>query len=178
MEQVGNYRVLSNKRENAFVEFVLDAESIRTTLSSHTPDVGESILVTCFGSGHCPGSMMIWIEGEHGNVLFTGDFRLYRGQAKRITHLHRRGNHDNEQEFLFKPIENLYIDMTFFRPDILHIPTREISCDALILWIKHLIADQSNIANIYFKTRFFFSRIIKIINLIFICIEFQCSCWL
>jgi len=136
-----------------------DGASIRTTLASHTPDVGEPILVTCFGSGHCPGSMMIWIEGEHGNVLFTGDFRLYRGQAKRITHLQRRGGeHDDEKEFLFKPIENLYIDMTFFRPDILHIPTREVSCEALILWIKGLVADQSNTANIYFKTRFLFRK--------------------
>jgi DNA cross-link repair 1C protein len=117
--------------------------------------VGETILVTCFGSGHCPGSVMVWIEGEHGNVLFTGDFRLYRGQAKRITHLHRRrtDDDDKDQTYTFKPIDNLYLDMTFFRPDILHIPTREVSCEALILWIKGLVADKSNTANIYFKTR-------------------------
>lgn len=99
---------------------------------------------------------MIWIEGEHGNVLFTGDFRLYRGQSRRITHLqhrHQTTSKQNDNEFIFKPITNLYIDMTFFRPDILHIPTREVSCDALILWIKGLIADKSNTANIYFKTR-------------------------
>ena len=99
---------------------------------------------------------MVWIEGEHGNVLFTGDFRLYRGQSKRITHLHRRRTTDDGRDdaFTFKPIDNLYIDMTFFRPDILHIPTREVSCDALILWIKGLMADKSNTANIYFKTRY------------------------
>ncbi|CAF1133449.1 unnamed protein product [Adineta ricciae] len=128
-------------------------DSLKNTLSSRAPDVGESILVTCFGSGHCPGSMMVWIEGEHGNVLFTGDFRLYRGQAKRITHLHRRRTEDDKDKtHVFKPIDNLYIDMTFFRPDILHIPTREVSCEALILWIKGLVADKSNTANIYFKT--------------------------
>ena len=97
---------------------------------------------------------MVWIEGAHGNVLFTGDFRLYRGQAKRITHLHRRGENTDEQNYLFKPMDNLYIDMTFFRPDILHIPTREVSCEALILWIRNVIADKSNTANIYFKTRY------------------------
>jgi len=99
---------------------------------------------------------MVWIEGEHGNVLFTGDFRLYRGQAKRITHLHRRRTNDDAKDdnYIFKPIENLYIDMTFFRPDILHIPTREVSCEALILWIKGLFADTSNTANVYFKTRY------------------------
>jgi DNA cross-link repair 1C protein len=129
-------------------------DSLKSTLACHTPDVGETILVTCFGSGHCPGSMMIWIEGEHGNVLFTGDFRLYRGQTKRITHLHRRHRDSHDDTYQYKPIDNLYIDMTFFRPDILHIPTREVSCQALILWIKKLLANQSNSANIYFKTRY------------------------
>ncbi|CAF2401628.1 unnamed protein product [Rotaria sp. Silwood2] len=140
--------VQAKKKEGA------NNDSLKNTLSSHTPHVGETILVTCFGSGHCPGSVMVWIEGEHGNVLFTGDFRLYRGQAKRITHLHRRRTDDDDKDetYIFKPIDNLYIDMTFFRPDILHIPTREVSCEALILWIKGLMDDKSNTANIYFKT--------------------------
>ena len=149
----------SCKSQNNNSIFILDHESIKNTLSSRTPNVSETILVTCFGSGHCPGSVMVWIEGEHGNVLFTGDFRLYRGQAKRLRHLHRRRANDDDDEdkndtYIFKPIDNLYIDMTFFRPDILHIPTREVSCEALILWIKGLIADKSNTANIYFKMRY------------------------
>lgn len=133
----------------------LDNESLKKTLSSHTPHVSETIVVTCFGSGHCPGSIMVWIEGEHGNVLFTGDFRLYRGQAKRLTHLHRRRtttNEEDDENFRFKPINNLYIDMTFFRPEILHIPTREVSCDALILWIKSLLVKEINI-HFHFKQR-------------------------
>ncbi|CAM4779382.1 unnamed protein product [Rotaria magnacalcarata] len=146
--------IQSNDPVQAKLKEGANQDSIKNTLSSHTPDVGEKILVTCFGSGHCPGSMMVWIEGGHGNVLFTGDFRLYRGQTKRIKHLHRRRTNDvdTDETYVFKPIENLYIDMTFFRPDILHIPTREVSCEALILWIKGLVADKSNTANIYFKT--------------------------
>ncbi|CAF4598084.1 unnamed protein product [Rotaria sp. Silwood1] len=135
--------VQAKKKEGA------DIESLKNTLSSHTPHVGETIVVTCFGSGHCPGSVMVWIEGEHGNVLFTGDFRLYHGQAKRLTHLHRRRT-DDDDNYLFKPIDNIYIDMTFFRPEILHIPTREICCEALILWIKSLLSDKSNV-NFHFK---------------------------
>ena len=126
-------------------------ESLKNTLSSHTPNVGETIVVTCFGSGHCPGSIMVWIEGEHGNVLFTGDFRLYHGQAKRLTHLHRRRT-DDDNNYIFKPIDNVYIDMTFFRPEILHIPTREVSCQALILWIRSLLTKNLNI-NFHFKQR-------------------------
>ncbi|UJR30664.1 hypothetical protein I4U23_018188 [Adineta vaga] len=126
-----------------------DNESLKNTLSSHTPNVGETIVVTCFGSGHCPGSIMIWIEGAHGNVLFTGDFRLYHGQSKRLVHLHRRRT-DNDDNYIFKPIDNIYIDMTFFRPEILHIPTREVSCEALILWIKSLLKEKSNV-HFHFK---------------------------
>jgi DNA cross-link repair 1C protein len=96
---------------------------------------------------------MVWIEGAHGNVLFTGDFRLYHGQSKRLTHLHLRQT-DNDDDYLFKPIDNLYIDMTFFRPGILHIPTREVSCEALILWIKSLLTEKLNI-NFHFKQRYF-----------------------
>lgn len=140
-----NDPVQATKREGAAIE------SLKTTLCSHTPNIDETIVVTCFGSGHCPGSMMVWIEGEHGNVLFTGDFRLYRGQAKRLAHLHRRRT-DDDDDYRFKPIDNLYIDMTFFRPEILHIPTREVSCHALILWMKNLISEQANV-NFYFKTR-------------------------
>ncbi|CAF1197734.1 unnamed protein product [Adineta ricciae] len=126
-----------------------DNESLKNTLAFHTPNVGETVVVTCFGSGHCPGSIMIWIEGAHGNVLFTGDFRLYHGQSKRLTHLHRRRT-DNDDNYIFKPIDNLYIDMTFFRPEILHIPTREVSCEALILWIKSRLKEESNV-HFHFK---------------------------
>ena len=95
---------------------------------------------------------MIWIEGAHGNVLFTGDFRLYHGQSKRLAHLHRRRT-DNDDNYLFKPIDNLYIDMTFFRPEILHIPTREVSCEALILWIRAILKQESNV-HFHFKQRY------------------------
>jgi mRNA degradation ribonuclease J1/J2 len=141
------------KETHFFIYKILfvDIESLKNNLSSHTPNIGETIVVTCFGSGHCPGSIMVWIEGEHGNVLFTGDFRLYRGQAKRLTHLHRRRT-DTDDDYLFKPIDNLYIDMTFFRPEILHIPTREVSCQALILWIKNLLTEKLNV-NFHFKQR-------------------------
>jgi hypothetical protein len=100
---------------------------------------------------------MVWIEGKHGNVLFTGDFRLYHGQAKRLKHLHRRGI-DDDHDYRFKPIDNLYIDMTFFRPEILHIPTREVSCDALILWIKNLLSGKLNI-HFHFKQRYNLKKI-------------------
>ena len=130
---------------------VEDIQSLRNTLSSHAPNVGETIVVTCFGSGHCPGSIMVWIEGRHGNVLFTGDFRLYRGQAKRLLHLHRRRT-DDGHDHAFKPIDNLYADMTFFRPEILHIPTREVSCQALILWMRNLLGKNPTM-NFHFRTR-------------------------
>lgn len=154
-----------------------DMETLKTTLCSHTPNVDETILVTCFGSGHCPGSIMILIEGEHGTVLFTGDYRFYHGQTKRLTHLYRNGIDD--ARFLMKTIDNLYIDMTFFRPEILHIPTREFSCEVLIEWVKKEIKSNPSV-QFYFRARF--RRKTNLFSFVStqnrLKILFQCSCWL
>ncbi|CAF0742771.1 unnamed protein product [Didymodactylos carnosus] len=147
------------KSESDDIEYTNSSTSLTSSSSArilpNTNEIGETIFVTCFGSGHCPGSVMIFIEGPNGNVLFTGDFRLYIGQSKRLVQLHQRRCSDekgNDDNYVLKPIDKLYIDMTFFRPDILYIPTREIACDALILFIKSILANSSTISNIYFKT--------------------------
>lgn len=52
----------------------------------------ESVNLTFFGSGHCPGSVMVFIEGSRGNVLFTGDFRLPLKCASRLPFLKDKVN--------------------------------------------------------------------------------------
>ncbi len=55
----------------------------------------ETITVTFCGSGHCPGSVMVFLEGSRGNVLFTGDFRLPLKSASRLPFLKDKSN-DNK----------------------------------------------------------------------------------
>ncbi len=77
---------------------------------------------------------MVFIEGLRGNVLFTGDFRLPLGCAARLmffkenlsSHemfLETSGSKKDEKDACqknknIKSLENLYIDMTFFKPEI------------------------------------------------------------
>ncbi|CAF3835457.1 unnamed protein product [Rotaria magnacalcarata] len=92
-------------------------------------DKNVSLTVTCFGSGHCPGSLMLIFEGSQGTVLYTGDFRFYSHQSNRHRIILSK-----------KPIDALYIDMTFFEPSIRQLPQRKQSCQKLI----HLIEQYDN----------------------------------
>ena len=92
--------------------------------------------MTCLGSGHCPGSLMLLFEGCHGTVLYTGDFRLYNHQS--IGHRWILSK---------KKIDSLYMDMTFFDPSIRHLPEREHACRTLIDFIE-----ESPNRQIYLKT--------------------------
>ena len=95
-----------------------------------------SITVTCFGSGHCPGSLMLLFEGSHGTVLYTGDFRFYSHQCNRHRLILSK-----------KRIDTLYIDMTFFEPTIRKLPEREQACEQLIQFIEQHKSD-----DFYLKT--------------------------
>lgn len=79
---------------------------------------------------------MLLFEGSHGTVLYTGDFRLYSHQSNRHRLILSK-----------KPIDKLYIDMTFFEPTIRKLPEREQACEKLIQFI-----DQHPINHFYLKT--------------------------
>jgi Cft2 family RNA processing exonuclease len=106
----------------------------------------ETISITFIGSGHCPGSVMVFIEGARGNILFTGDFRLPLTSASRLKFLKL-----NQTEKEKKCVHTLYIDMTFFTPAIKSIPTREESVCELIKFIKKTLDDDKK-TFFYLKT--------------------------
>ncbi|XP_010858257.1 PREDICTED: protein artemis isoform X2 [Bison bison bison] len=77
----------------------------------------EEIVVTLLPAGHCPGSVMFLFQGNNGTVLYTGDFRLAKGEAARMELLHSGGR--------VKDIQSVYLDTTFCNPKYYQIPSRE-----------------------------------------------------
>ncbi|POI23113.1 hypothetical protein CIB84_013139 [Bambusicola thoracicus] len=76
----------------------------------------EDIEVTLLPAGHCPGSVMFLFQGENGTVLYTGDFRLAKGEAARMELLHSGTR--------VKDIQSVYLDTTFCDPRFYNIPSR------------------------------------------------------
>ncbi|XP_053428468.1 protein artemis isoform X2 [Nycticebus coucang] len=76
----------------------------------------EEIVVTLLPAGHCPGSVMFLFQGNNGTVLYTGDFRLGKGEAARMELLHSGGR--------VKDIQSVYLDTTFCDPRFYQIPSR------------------------------------------------------
>lgn len=93
----------------------------------------KSISVTLLPASHCPGSVMFMFEGDEGNVLYTGDFRLPKGSGKRMKCLHSMAG-------TRKCITSMYVDTTFCIPDAVFIPSREDCLKRLELvvteWLK------------------------------------------
>ncbi|XP_040269078.1 protein artemis isoform X2 [Bufo bufo] len=67
---------------------------------------------------------MFLFQGQNGTVLYTGDFRLAKGEVARMELLHSGSG--------VKDIESVYLDTTFCDPKYFQIPSRE-ECLAGIL---------------------------------------------
>ncbi|KAM6153289.1 protein artemis [Erethizon dorsatum] len=76
----------------------------------------EEVVVTLLPAGHCPGSVMFLFQGNNGTVLYTGDFRLAKGEAARMELLH-----SGER---VRDIQSVYLDTTFCDPRFYQIPSR------------------------------------------------------
>lgn len=114
--------LLADDRYSRLEEHVYTLKIDRPTIieadSLEDPKELERVSVTLLHAGHCPGSVMFLFEGEEGNVLYTGDFRLPKFAAKRMRPLHLY----NGQKKIFK---SMYVDTTFCRPNAVFIPSRE-----------------------------------------------------
>jgi hypothetical protein len=126
---------------------------------------------------------MAFIEGSRGNVLFTGDFRLPLNCAARLPFLKdsnpcsdlgknletktTKKNTIESQSTKIKSVDNLYVDMTFFKPEICYIPTREESVKKLLEFL-HSFLDLNNCkrkltgANDYFSNLVYFKTSARI----------------
>ncbi|XP_035756970.1 protein artemis [Egretta garzetta] len=100
------------------LQVALEVETpTQISLVDETSGEKEDIEVTLLPAGHCPGSVMFLFEGENGTVLYTGDFRLAKGEAARMELLHSGTR--------VKDIQSVYLDTTFCDPKFYHIPSRE-----------------------------------------------------
>ncbi|XP_064417980.1 protein artemis-like [Latimeria chalumnae] len=90
--------------------------SILPLQGSGGPCQKEDVVVTLLPAGHCPGSVMFLFEGSNGTVLYTGDFRLAKGEAARMELLHSGDR--------VKDIQSVYLDTTFCDPKFYQIPSR------------------------------------------------------
>ncbi|XP_009703597.1 PREDICTED: protein artemis, partial [Cariama cristata] len=102
--------------ENHIVALEVETPT-QISLVDETSGEKEDIEVTLLPAGHCPGSVMFLFEGENGTVLYTGDFRLAKGEAARMELLHSGPR--------VKDIQSVYLDTTFCDPKFYHIPSRE-----------------------------------------------------
>ena len=94
---------------NLIVSFPLDYPNILKLRESY-------VTVTFVDANHCPGSIMVKICGDFGCRLHSGDFRF---------------DYDLHQRQIFKGINFLFLDTTFFHPSW-RMPTKVQSCEAVI----------------------------------------------
>ncbi|XP_018111227.1 protein artemis isoform X2 [Xenopus laevis] len=102
--------------ENRMISIEIDTPTQISLVDEATGDK-EDVVVTLLPAGHCPGSVMFLFQGNGGTVLYTGDFRLAKGEVARMELLHS-GNR-------VKDIESVYLDTTFCDPKYFQIPSRE-----------------------------------------------------
>ncbi|XP_048223443.1 LOW QUALITY PROTEIN: protein artemis [Perognathus longimembris pacificus] len=96
----------------------------------------EEIVVTLLPAGHCPGSVMFLFQGNNGTVLYTGDFRLAKGEASRMELLHSGGR--------VKDIQSVYLDTTFCDPRFYQIPSREECLNGILELVRGWISRSPN----------------------------------
>ncbi|KAG7456172.1 hypothetical protein MATL_G00248970 [Megalops atlanticus] len=127
--------LLSNPKygfwENHIVAIEVDSPT-QISLVDEASGEKEDIVVTLLPAGHCPGSVMFLIEGNQGTVLYTGDFRLARGEVSRMDFLHSGGR--------VKDIQSVYLDTTFCDPSFFQIPSREVCLNGIIELVRDWIS--------------------------------------
>ncbi|XP_071187691.1 protein artemis isoform X2 [Salvelinus alpinus] len=111
--------LLSNPKyafwEDHIVALELESPTLITLIDEASGE-REELVVTLLPAGHCPGSVMFLVEGAQGTVLYTGDFRLAKGDSSRIELLHSGSR--------VKDIKSVYLDSTFYDPRFYQIPSR------------------------------------------------------
>lgn len=111
--------------QKTFIELTDDCDTTCTKI--------ERVALTFLPSGHCPGSVMFLLEGSNGNILYTGDFRIEAEEYKFIVY--------NRLSLI--DIDCLYLDTTFFLPEMMVIPNRKIITKEIVSKIQEWLCQSS-----------------------------------
>lgn len=132
----------------------------------------SAVVVTLISAGHCPGSVMFLFEGDEGNVLYTGDFRLPKGSADRIRPFHMF----NKTK---KLIKSIYVDTTFCSANAIFIPKREDCVASLINLVKQWLAeDKSNAVRLNLSAKYGYEFLFLALNKALNCKIYCCRKYL
>lgn len=93
--------------------------------------------VTTIPSGHCPGSVMFLYEGSFGTILYTGDFRIAKGDCRKFQAFM---SNPSRPEYGLKTIDHVYLDCTFCTDSAKTFPSRQISVDVTIALVSNWIS--------------------------------------
>ncbi|XP_026568946.1 protein artemis isoform X2 [Pseudonaja textilis] len=126
--------LLSSPRYAFWENYIVTLEVETPTQISLTEEASgkkEDVVVTLLPAGHCPGSVMFLFQGENGTVLYTGDFRLAKGEVARMELLHSGSR--------VKDIQSVYLDTTFFDRKYYQIPSREECMKGLMELVRNWV---------------------------------------
>eukprot|EP01130_Rhizamoeba_saxonica_P006450 TRINITY_DN2567_c0_g1_i1.p1 TRINITY_DN2567_c0_g1~~TRINITY_DN2567_c0_g1_i1.p1 ORF type:complete len:251 (-),score=37.71 TRINITY_DN2567_c0_g1_i1:791-1543(-) len=104
--------------------------------SDNSEEDQDFVYVTFLPANHCPGSVMILLEGYFGKYLHTGDFR-YNNDMNNYADILNAGG----------PIDRTYIDTTFASEFWENIPTKQNSTSEIL----RLIETRSSKAYVYIE---------------------------
>ena len=123
--------------------------SIAVPSEQGSDQIAYYVTVSLIPAGHCPGSVMFLIRRDCTTVLYTGDFRLHKGDTPCLRQLF-----NGDRKLRFK-IDSVYVDTTFCVPAAQFIPDREtclsIIQETITTWFN---GDITAIAHVYSRSRY------------------------
>uniref|UniRef100_A0A3B3TT72 Protein artemis n=1 Tax=Poecilia latipinna TaxID=48699 RepID=A0A3B3TT72_9TELE len=123
--------LLNNPKYAFWEEYVVPLELESPTQISLVDEASGEVGMFRSDAAPVPRVLRFLFEGCHGNVLYTGDFRLAVGDASRMEHLHSGSR--------VKDIQSVYLDSTFYDPRFYQIPSREVCLKGILELIGNWI---------------------------------------
>lgn len=147
---VDRYDVPASDRLYKHVEQCLRAVQYNVPMEQAIHD-GHGLVrvrITALDAHHCPGSAMFLVEGERGNVLYTGDIRVEYGPGNAYQQYLEQ--HPALLAYLCgqKHMDRIFLDTSLATPLVPRICDQKVSAQSLLLEIDRLPRD----AIVWFRT--------------------------